>query len=370
VTDRVLTRSSETIGGTDPSPSRPQRVSAAPMALAATQSVATSPSTDYIVAEGLEKVYPNGTHAVKGVSFRVAKGEIFGVLGPNGAGKSTLIGMLGTLVRPTKGVAKVGGLDVLHNQKQVRQNLGFAMQEAGVDELATGREFLTLQGKLYNVPKDKLATRSAQLLKLFELEAAADKRISSYSGGMKRRIDLASALIHFPPALFLDEPTEGLDPRSRQTMWRILKRLRQQLQTTILLSTHYMDEADKLCDRIAIIDQGKIVVQDTPERLKASVGGASIVLDYPTAAANIPVAEAALQKAKLGTRLQRTGTSLVVYVSDAAESTPKVLRVLESARASPQTLKIQQPSLDDVYLKYTGRKIEDAEAKPVEEAKK
>jgi ABC-2 type transport system ATP-binding protein len=327
--------------------------------------------SEYIVAEDLEKIYPNGTHAVKGVSFRVAKAEIFGILGPNGAGKSTTIGMLGTLVRPTKGRAIVGGLDVQTNQTKVRQNMGFAMQEAGVDELATGREFLTLQGKLYNVPKDKLQTRSAQLLKLFELEAAADKRIGSYSGGMKRRIDLASALIHFPPVLFLDEPTEGLDPRSRQTMWRILRRLRQQLQTTILLSTHYMDEADKLCDRIAIIDAGKIVVQDTPERLKASVGGASIVLDYPATTTNIAVAEAALQRARLGTRLQRTGTSLVVYVADAAEATPKVLRALEAAKASPESLRIQQPSLDDVYLKYTGRKIEEAEAKaPEPEAKK
>jgi ABC-2 type transport system ATP-binding protein len=337
------------------------------MAQAAMQTAATlGDDAAYISVKDLVKTYPNGTKAVRGISFQVRKGEIFGILGPNGAGKSTTIGVLGTLVKPTSGEATVAGFDVRHQMHEIRKRMGFAMQEAGVDDLATGREYLYLQGRLYGVPKDKLESRSAQLLKVFELEAAADKRIGSYSGGMKRRIDLASALIHFPPILFLDEPTEGLDPRSRMAMWRVLQRLRQQLKTTIILSTHYMEEADRLCDRIAIIDQGTIAAIDTPARLKASVGGQSLILEYPLSPEKVAKAETVLSRARLVNRVQRTATSLNCYVDDAAGAAPKVLRALEAAKLSPESLKIQQPSLDDAYLKYTGRKIGEAEEKPTE----
>jgi ABC-2 type transport system ATP-binding protein len=325
--------------------------------------VAKTPA-NAIVVENLQKTYPNGTKAVQGVSFQVKEGEIFGILGPNGAGKSTTIGILGTLVIPTAGRALVKGIDVTQHRNSIRQMIGFAMQEAGVDDLATGREFLTLQGRLYGLPKATIDKRAAQLLQLFELTDAADKRIKAYSGGMKRRIDLASALIHFPKVLFLDEPTEGLDPRSRITMWNTLKRLRQQLGTTILLSTHYMEEADRLCDRIAIIDQGKIVVIGTAAELKASVGGQSVVLEYgPMDAQKLANAEQAIQRAALALRVQRTGTTLNCYVTNGAEAAPKILRALDSVQAAPNSLRMQQPTLDDVYLKYTGRKIEEAEAK-------
>jgi len=232
------------------------------------------PSTsDAIVVEGLAKTYPNGKRAVQGVSFRVREAEVFGILGPNGAGKSTTINMLGTLVRPTAGRASVAGHDVATRAVDVRRSIGFAMQDAGVDPLATGREFLHVQGRLYGMPRGKVRARADELLALFELEAAADQRIASYSGGMKRRIDLAAALIHAPRVLFLDEPTEGLDPRSRRALWGALLKLREETRTTILLSTHYMEEADRLCDRIAIVDAGLVVAMDSPARLKASVNG-------------------------------------------------------------------------------------------------
>lgn len=248
-----------------------------------------------ILVQDLAKTYANGTEAVKGVSFHVREGEIFGILGPNGAGKSTTIGILGTLVRPTSGRAFVKGIDVTKDPMAIRRIIGFAMQDAGVDDLATGTEFLTLQGRLYGIPLHVIRTRAQQLLQLFELTDAADRRIKTYSGGMKRRIDLASALIHFPRVLFLDEPTEGLDPRSRITMWNTLERLRRQLGTTVLLSTHYMEEADRLCDRIAIIDQGRIVVTGTADELKSGVGGQSVVLEYgPMGADNMLRAEGAI----------------------------------------------------------------------------
>lgn len=339
----------------------PARTAAAPV------SAASGPA---IIVENLEKTYANGTKAVRGISFQVKQGEIFGILGPNGAGKSTAIGILGTLVIPSGGRALVNGIDVTKERNTIRKMIGFAMQEAGVDDLATGREFLMLQGRLYGLPKAVIQKRTEQLLQLFELTDAADKRIKAYSGGMKRRIDLASALIHFPKVLFLDEPTEGLDPRSRMTMWNTLKRLRQQLGTTILLSTHYMEEADRLCDRIAIIDQGKIVVIGTSGELKASVGGQSVVLEYgPVDADKVAKAEDAVNRGRLATRTQRSGNTLNCYVPNGAEAAPRILRALDSAQAPPASLRIQQPTLDDVYLKYTGRKIEDAEAKTPEGGK-
>src|SRR5436190_433263 len=179
--------------------------------------------SDAIVVEGLAKRYPNGIDAVRGISFRVGKGEIYGILGPNGAGKSTTIGMLGTLVRPTAGHATVAGLDIAASAKDVRRNIGFAMQEVGIDELATGSEFLVLQGRLYGLSRREAARRARLLLALVDLEAAANQRLGDYSGGMKRRVDLASALIQLPPILFLDEPTEGLDPRGRVAIWEMLE---------------------------------------------------------------------------------------------------------------------------------------------------
>ncbi len=234
---------------------------------------------DAIVVKELHKRYPNGVEAVRGISFRVRAGEVYGVLGPNGAGKSTTIGILGTLVRPTSGRATVAGFDVVADAKDVRRNIGFAMQEVGLDELATGRELLVLQGRLHGLSRRDAARRTDLLLELVDLESEASDRIGSYSGGMKRRVDLASALIHQPPILFLDEPTEGLDPRARTAIWETLEQLNAALGVTVVLTTHYMDEAERLCTRIGIIDRGLIAVEGTPGELKDEVGERKATLE-------------------------------------------------------------------------------------------
>ncbi len=231
---------------------------------------------DAIVVEELAKRYPNGTEAVRGISFRVRTGEVFGILGPNGAGKSTTMGMLATLVRPTGGQAKVAGLDIVDDPAGVRRRIGFAMQEVGVDELATGRELLVLHGRLHGLTRRAAAHRAGLLLDLVGLADTADRRMGEYSGGMQRRADLASALIHLPPVLFLDEPTEGLDPHGRSAIWEALERLNEALHMTIVLTTHYMEEADRLCDRIAIVDHGRIVAEGTPAELKRAAGSTSL----------------------------------------------------------------------------------------------
>ena len=230
---------------------------------------------DAIVVEQLVKRYANGTDAVRAISFRVRSGEVFGILGPNGAGKSTTMGMLGTLVRPTSGRATVAGYDVAEQPHEVRRRIGFAMQEVGIDELATGRELLVLHGRLHGLSRREATRRAGLLLDLVDLGEAADRRLAEYSGGMKRRVDLASALIHLPPVLFLDEPTEGLDPHARTAVWATLERLTESLGMTVVLTTHYMEEADRLCDRIAIVADGRIVAEGTPAELKAGTGAAA-----------------------------------------------------------------------------------------------
>ncbi len=232
--------------------------------------------SDAVVVEHLAKRYPNGTDAVRGISFNVRSGEMFGILGPNGAGKSTTMGMLGTLIRPTGGRATVAGHDVATHSREVRRRIGFAMQEVGVDEFATGSELVVLHGRLHGLSRREAARRAALLLELLGLSDAADRRMGEYSGGMQRRVDLASALIHLPPVLFLDEPTEGLDPHGRTAIWETLERLNQALGMTVVLTTHYMEEADRLCGRIAIVDRGQIVVEGTPDELKAAVDSVTL----------------------------------------------------------------------------------------------
>ena len=234
---------------------------------------------DAIALDSLSKTYPDGTQAVRGLSLRVAAGECYGILGPNGAGKSTTIGMLGTLVKPTGGRARVAGFDVVAEPVEVRRRIGFAMQQVGVDEFATASELIVLQGRLQGLTKPEARTRASLLLETMDLEQVADSRLGTLSGGTRRRVDLAASLVHLPPVLFLDEPTEGLDPRSRASIWDALERLRRDLGVTIVLSTHFMEEGDRLCDRIAIIDRGAIVVEGTPEVLKAKVGAAATLED-------------------------------------------------------------------------------------------
>jgi ABC-2 type transport system ATP-binding protein len=314
-----------------------------------------------IEADELSKTYPDGTRAVEGISFAVRRGEIYGILGPNGAGKSTAIGMLGTLVEPTEGRAVVASVDVREDPGDLKPKLGFAMQEIGVDGLATGREFLELQARLYGLDADEAEQRARELLDLFDLAEAADKRIAGYSGGMKRRVDLAGALIHEPEVVFLDEPTEGLDPRGRREMWELLERLNEDLDATILLSTHYMEEADALCDRLAIMDEGEIVVEGTPVALKRAVGEEALVLAYESRDGEPDEARQLLAAMALVDRVRRDEHRLHAYVAEPARAIPAVLRRLEAKGLGPSSLTVQSPSLDDVYLAYTGRSIEAAE---------
>jgi ABC-2 type transport system ATP-binding protein len=228
-----------------------------------------------VEADGLVKTYTSraGTvEAVRGVDLRVERGEIFGFLGPNGAGKSTTVRMLTTLLTATAGTARVAGVDVMREPDAVRQRIGVALQEAGLDPRQSGRELLVLQGRLFDLSPSAAAARAEQLLELVELTDAADRRIKSYSGGMKRRLDLASALVHEPEVLFLDEPTTGLDPASRVTVWEEVRRINER-GTTVFLTTQYLEEADQLCDRLAIIDDGRIVREGTPSRLKDELRG-------------------------------------------------------------------------------------------------
>jgi len=231
---------------------------------------------DAIVLEDLAKTYASGVEAVRGVTLRVAAGECYGLLGPNGAGKSTTVGILGTLVRPTSGHASVAGFDVIAQPREVRRRIGFAMQEVGVDPLATARELLVLQGRLHGLRRAESARRAETLLAVVDLADVADDRLGELSGGMQRRVDLAASLMNLPAVLFLDEPTEGLDPRARAALWGALERLRRRLGVTVLLTTHHMDEADRLCDRLGIIDHGRLVAEGTPALLKASAASDSL----------------------------------------------------------------------------------------------
>jgi ABC-2 type transport system ATP-binding protein len=235
------------------------------------RAIASNPVGDAIVLDDLAKTYPDGNQAVKGISLRVSSGEAYGILGPNGAGKSTTMGMLGTLVRPSGGRALVAGYDVAAEPMEVRRRIGFAMQQTGVDEFATASELVVLQGRLQGLTRQAATTRARLLLGVMELEHVGHRRLATLSAGTRRRVDLAASLVHLPPILFLDEPSEGMDPRSRAAFWDTLEQPRRRLGTTVVLTTHDMEEGDLLCDRIGIVDGGRLVAQGTPKMLKATV---------------------------------------------------------------------------------------------------
>jgi ABC-2 type transport system ATP-binding protein len=325
---------------------------------------AARPGTGAMIAaialENLTKTYADNTEAVRGVSLSVEAGAAYGLLGPNGAGKSTTLGMLGTLVRPTSGVARVGGFDVATEPHRVRRAMGFAMQQAGLDELATPLELLVLQGRLQGVGKAEAMRRAGLLLSLIELEQIAHKRLSTLSGGMLRRVDLASALVHLPAIVLLDEPTEGLDPRSRAAIWETLEGLRAELGITLVITTHYMEEADRLCERIGIIDQGLLIAEGTAAALKASVGSQALVIEFSPDASSGAVAAVRDQLAEEHDVHDVLGVdrTLSVLVEDAAAMAPHLLRRAESVGITPRSLAITEPTLEDVYLRYTGRAFE------------
>ena len=314
-----------------------------------------------IEVEELVKVYPGGTRAVDGVSFAVDEGEVFGFLGPNGAGKTTTIRILATLLRATSGRARVVGLDVVATAGSVRGRVGFAMQTVAIDALATGRESLELAGRLYRVPGAELRRRVDVLLDLMGLTEVAGKYVGTYSGGMRRRLDLASALVHRPAVLFLDEPTEGLDPQSRSALWGELRRIRAE-GTTLFLTTHYMEEADELCDRISIIDRGRIVVSGTPGDLKRAVGADTVELRLVTELGDGVVQaqdEVARRLEAFGPlrRLERTPTGVRLALVDAGSSIPELFRRLDGDGVMIRGLAMSEPTLADVFLSHTGRQI-------------
>jgi ABC-2 type transport system ATP-binding protein len=314
-----------------------------------------SPSTDHpIVAEGLVRTFGD-VKAVDGVDLIVEAGEIFGLLGPNGAGKSTTVRMLTTLLRPTAGTARVAGFDVVRQADQVRRRIGVALQDAAIDPLMTGMELLRLQAVLYGIASAQVRPRAGELLERVGLTAAADRRVGTYSGGMRRRLDLALSLIHQPTVLFLDEPTTGLDPMSRITLWEEVRRLNSE-GTTVLLTTQYLEEADQLADRVAIVDQGRIVREGAPRDLKAAVGAPTLLITVEPSA--LDAARTVL--ATLGDLRPTPEGTLGVGLVSGAEAVPDVIRALDAQGISVRHLGLNAPSLDDVFAEATGHRLEGA----------
>jgi ABC-2 type transport system ATP-binding protein len=338
--------------------------------------VMTERGRGVVEVEDLVKVYAAGRHsepvrALDGVTFRVDAGEFFGFLGPNGAGKTTTIRVLATLTRSTSGRALVAGIDVARDPGMVRRRIGLAMQTVTLENLMTGRENLELIGRLHRMPPAVLRRRSDELLELMSLGAAADRLVGTYSGGMRRRLDLATALIHRPDVLFLDEPTEGLDPQSRVALWEELLRINR-AGTTMFLTTHYMEEADRLCGRLAIIDLGRIAVEGSPAVLKRSIGADRVMIglgsDSPESLGRAQESVASLLQG-FGplAALDRTPAGVSLSVTDAHTAIPELLRRLDGDGLHVTGLSMTEPSLDDVFLRYTGKRIRPEEAdRPLE----
>jgi len=307
---------------------------------------------DAIVAEELRKTYKD-VQALDGLSFSVRDGEVFGLLGPNGAGKSTTVRVLTTLTRPDSGRAHVAGVDVVEHPNRVRSVIGYVAQDSGVDWEATGRENLLLQGRIHGMSGKALRTRVDELLELVGLRDAADRVARGYSGGMKRRLDVATGLVHKPKVLFLDEPTTGLDPEARAAMWVEVERLAEQEALTILLTTHYLEEADRLAERVAIVSQGRVVVEGTPEELKRGLEGESVTVELQEADGRLADAERVI--AALAGNAAVDGQLVRARVPNGAQAIPAILGALDDAGVGVASVTSARPSLDDVYLHYTGR---------------
>jgi len=310
-----------------------------------------------IEVKDLVKVYNGTIRAVDGISFEVQEGEVFGFLGPNGAGKTTTISILTTLLQPTSGECKVCGYDVVKQPTEVRRSIGLVPQELTVDDDLTGRENMTLQATLYGVELKLAKERIEELLKLVKLEEAADRLVKTYSGGMRKRLELAEGLIHRPKVLFLDEPTLGLDVQTRTTMWEHIRELKKSSNMTVFMTTHYLEEADSLCDKIGIIDQGKIMALDTPQKLKESLGGDVISLkiggdkDYTEA---IKAVEGVFS-------VKKEDGSYRVKVLNGETVTAPLLQEISKNGGKVTYVSLERPNMDQVFLEYTGRSLRDAE---------
>jgi ABC-2 type transport system ATP-binding protein len=311
---------------------------------------------DALVAEGLVKRYGE-VQALAGVSFRVRAGEVFGLLGPNGAGKSTTVKVLTTLTTPDDGRGEVAGHDIVAAPDAVRRSLGYVPQSSGVDRDATGRENLMLQGHIQGVGGRELRARVAELLDLVGISDSADRVVRGYSGGMKRRLDVALGLVHRPQVLFLDEPTTGLDPEARAAMWEELGVLAHRESLTILLTTHYLEEADQLADRLAIVSRGRVVVEGTPEQLKQGLEGEVVEVEIADGAAEDAAATVrALNDVR---EVTLSGRKLRSRVADGARAVPTILAALDGRGVGVEAVTMHRPSLDNVYLHYTGREFRD-----------
>jgi ABC-2 type transport system ATP-binding protein len=316
--------------------------------------------TRAIEAHGLRKTYPGEVRALDGLGFTVEAGTIFGLLGPNGAGKSTTVKILTTLSRPDEGEARVGGLDVIREPGRVRRVIGVVGQRAGIDPQATGRENLVLQGEIHRLPKRELDQRVGELLDRFGLAEAAGRLARTYSGGMQRRLDIAMGLVHRPQVLFLDEPTTGLDPEVRAEMWEEISRLAGEEGLTILLTTHYLEEADRLASQLAIVDRGRVVAEGSPEQLKAELRGDAIQIELaaPELNGRVPAALAPVEGVD---DIALDGAALRARADSGPARVPAVLAALDTAGVKVATVSVARPSLDDVYLRYAGRSFEAAD---------
>jgi len=311
---------------------------------------------DIIKTEKLTKNF-NDLTAVDNVTFSVEKGEIFGFLGPNGAGKTTTIKMLTTLLTPTKGSAEVVGFNIINERDKVRKNIGIVFQEPALDPELTGKENLDYHARMYGLDKDNRKKRIADVLKLVDLENKKDVLVKNYSGGMKRRLEIARGLMHYPKVLFLDEPTLGLDSQTRRAIWTYIKKMNKEEGTTIFLTTHYMDEADYLCDRVGIIDYGKILVIDFTTNLKNSIGNDVITLSC----SNMNKLIDRLEKEPWIKNTKKYDSFLTLGVKKGEEKIPVIIEIAQTLDIRIKSISVRKPTLDDVFLSFTGRTIRDEE---------
>jgi len=315
-----------------------------------------------IEVNNLVKIFNNEIRAVDGINFEIEKGEIFGFLGPNGAGKTTTINMLCTLIRPTSGNATICRYDIIKQPDEVRKCIGLVFQDTSLDDRLTAKENLELHSRLYNVPKTERQKRIEEVLELVELSDRADSIVKTFSGGMQRRLEIARGLIHYPRVLFLDEPTLGLDPQTRKHVWDYILKLKKEYEITIMMTTHYMEEADELCDRVAIIDHGKIIAMGTPKKLKDSLGGDTIILDIPD--------EDVKKVKKVFKRAKIFDSQVLLSVKNAGREIKKVLEKAKKNKIEVLEANIRKPTLNDVFLHLTGREIREETAGLREELKR
>ena len=297
--------------------------------------------------------------AVDNISFEIEQGEIFGFLGPNGAGKSTTMMILTTLLKPTSGNASVQGFDVVTEAKKVRENIGFVQQEIGVDEYLTGRENLIYQSRISQMPKELVKSRIDEVISLVELEEKQNEAAITYSGGMRKRLDIACGLIHRPKVLFLDEPTVGLDIQTRRKIWEYIRKIHKEFEMTLFVSTHYMEEADKLCDRVGIIDYGKIQVIETPETMKNAMGSDMISFSLIDGIAKQDELINRIKQIEFVNQVTRKQGEITIKSSQCSEAIPKIFQITSEMSIEIDSLSLNKPTLDDVFISYTGHNLRD-----------